>query len=86
MASATWAFLGSAVVDGRFGADMDGSLVTTYHDPLAILELNLPTVNDDVYYHVDQSRCPPVGTPVDLVITLPVPPKGPRRIPPEGER
>ncbi len=84
MAPATWAFLGSAVVDGRFGADLDGSLITTYHDPLAVLEMNLPTVNDDVYYHVNESRCPPVGTPVELVIILAARAEGRRRVPSEG--
>jgi hypothetical protein len=71
MAEATWAFLGSRMVNGRFGADLDGSLITTYHDPLAILELALPTVNDDIYYVVNKEHCPPVGTPVELVIQAP---------------
>lgn len=70
----TWVFLGSVVVNGRFGADYDGTLITTYHDPFAILELNLPVVNQNPYsgleldYVVDKDRCPPIGTPVDLVI------------------
>ena len=68
---AEWVFLGSVMVGGRFGADVDGSLITTYHDPLAILELALPTVNDDVYYVVNEEVCPPVGTPVELVIRAP---------------
>jgi len=70
-AEATWVFLGSRVTDGRFGADLDGSLVTTYHDPLAILELCAPTVNDDIYYFVNKDICPPLGTPVELIIELP---------------
>ena len=71
MAEATWVFLGSRVVDGTFGADVDGTLITTFHDPLAILELALPTVNDDVYYFVAKDQCPPVGTAVELVIEVP---------------
>ncbi|MHC4480495.1 MAG: YdjY domain-containing protein [Planctomycetota bacterium] len=73
MAQATWAFLGSRMVEGRFGADLGGSLITTYHDPLAVLELALPTVNDDIFYFVHAEHCPPVGTPVDLIIQ-PLPP------------
>lgn len=69
--AATWVFLGSRIVDGKFGADQDGSLITTFHDPLAILELALPTVNDDVYYFVNKDVCPPVGTPVELVVQAP---------------
>ncbi|MGD2175654.1 MAG: YdjY domain-containing protein, partial [Candidatus Brocadiaceae bacterium] len=62
--AASWSFLGSRWVGERFGAEVDGSLITTYHDPLAILELALPTVNDDVYYSVNTEICPPVGTEV----------------------
>jgi hypothetical protein len=74
VAPGTWVFLGSVVVNGRFGADFDGTLITTYHDPFAILELNLPVVNENPYagpeldYVVDKDRCPPVGTPVELII------------------
>lgn len=71
MARATWAFLGSRMVNGRFGAELDGSLVATYHDPLAILELALPTVNDDIYYVVNKEHCPPIATPIELVIQAP---------------
>ena len=81
MTETTWVFLGSRLLDGAFGADLDGSLITTFHDPLAILELVLPTVNDDVYYFVNEERCPPVGTPVELIIRAPQ-----KREETEGER
>ena len=68
---ARWAFLGSRLVGVRLGADLEGSVITTFHDPLAILELALPTANDDVYYYVNEKLCPPVGTPVELVIEAP---------------
>jgi len=74
VAQGTWVFLGSVVLNGRFGADYDGTLITTYHDPLAILELNMAVVNENPYsgpelnYVVDKDRCPPVGTPVELII------------------
>ena len=70
---ARWVFLGSRLVGGRFGADVDGSLVTTFHDPLAILELADETANDDTYYEVNAELCPPVGTPVALIIRAPAP-------------
>ncbi len=68
---AAWVFLGSRFVDGRFGAELEGSLITTYHDPLGILELALPTAEDDIYYHVNRAVCPPVGTSIELVISAP---------------
>jgi len=67
----TWAFLGSRIVDGTFGAEREGSLITTFHDPLAILELAFSTVNDDIYYFVNKDRCPPVDTLIELVIQAP---------------
>jgi hypothetical protein len=68
---AGWVFLGSTMLGERFGADVDGSLITTYHDPLAVLELELPTVNDDVYYAVNEDVCPAVGTSVELIVQAP---------------
>ncbi len=68
---AEWVFLGSRQWQGRFGAESDGSLITTYHDPLAILELAHPTVRDDIYYFVNEELCPPVDTPVELIIRAP---------------
>ncbi|MFW6189988.1 MAG: YdjY domain-containing protein [Planctomycetota bacterium] len=68
---ARWVFLGSRMVRGRFGAELEGSLITTFHDPLAVLELSLPTANDDIFYEVNDELCPPVGTEVELIIEVP---------------
>jgi len=72
---AQWVFLGSQMLRGRFGADIEGSLISTYHDPLSILELCLPTVNDDVYYVVNEETCPPAGTRVEVQIEMPPKPE-----------
>ncbi len=70
-----WVFLGSRIQDGRFGGDLEGSLITTYHDPLGILELAAPMVGENQYdsmdYSVNENICPPVGTPIELVIQVP---------------
>lgn len=77
LAQAEWVFLGSRLLPTekdsppRFGAEVEGSLITTYHDPLAILELAHPTVNDDIFYRVHEELCPPRGTPVRLIIRVP---------------
>ncbi len=67
---AEWVFLGSRVWQGQFGAELDGSIITTYHDSLAILELALPTVNDDVYYVANKELVPPAGTPVTVAVEV----------------
>jgi hypothetical protein len=81
LAEAKWVFLGSRLTDGRFGADVDGTLITTYHDPLSILELADETANDDIYYNVNAAVCPPVGTAVTLIIHAPLPEPAPGETP-----
>ena len=67
----TWAFVGSCWVRERFGADIEGSLIATYHDPLAILELPVGLVNDDTWCTVRSDAVPPAGTKVELIIQQP---------------
>ena len=69
-----WVFVGSRWDEGRFGADMEGSVVSTYYDPLAILELPLELVNDDTWGIVNEEIVPPAGTAVELIVQAP--PKG----------
>ena len=68
LAEADWIFMGSKLYDGRLAADLDGTIVTTFHDAVAILELNHETVNDDIYYVVNRKVCPKKGTKVELVV------------------
>lgn len=51
-----------------YGAGVDGSIITTYHDPIAVIENPLDTVNDDIYYVPYRKALPRVGTPMELVI------------------
>jgi hypothetical protein len=68
---ADWVFLGSIMTEDGLAAGVTGTLVTTFHDPVAVLELAHETVNEDVYYFVNERLCPPVGTPVELIIRDP---------------
>jgi hypothetical protein len=68
LGKADWVFMGSMHYEDRFAAELDGTIITTFHDPVGILELNHETVNDDVYYVVNKQLCPEVGTAVELVI------------------
>jgi len=63
-----WVFTGSRVVDGAFIAQLDGSLVTTYHDPNTIIDNPLPTGGDDTFYEANRFLVPPVGTKVTMKI------------------
>ncbi len=63
-----WVFAGSRIRDGVFAAQVDGSLVTTYHDPNTIIDNPLPTGGDDTYYEANRLILPPVGTTVQVTI------------------
>ncbi len=63
-----WVFAGSVIYDGRFMADEDRSIITTFHDPLTIIDNPLSTGGDDTIYRVNEKMVPKVGTPVKLIL------------------
>lgn len=63
-----WVFTGSQIIDGRFMAEVEHSIVATYHDPFAIFDHPLQTGSDDTLYHVNTKVVPPKGTPVTFVV------------------
>ena len=64
-----WVFSGSRVnVNGVFVAQAVGTLITTFHDPDAIIDNPLPEGADDTVYIVNNQVAPPKGTPVRMII------------------
>lgn len=63
-----WIFCGSQIIDGRFIAQVEQSIIATYHDPFAMFDHPLATGTDDTLYHANKRKVPPIGTPVTLVI------------------
>ena len=61
-----WTFTGSVVKDGQFKALAEESLVVTYWDPYAIVNLPLPCGADDEILAVNSNAVPPYQTPVTL--------------------
>ena len=59
-----WTFTGSVVKDGQFKALAEESLVVTYWDPYAILNIPLPCGADDEILSVNTLTIPPYETPV----------------------
>ncbi len=59
-----WTFTGSVVQDGQFKALAEESLVVTYWDPYAILNIPLPCGSNDEILHVNTNTVPPYETPV----------------------
>ena len=63
-----WAYTGSQVIDGKFMADVDGSIIATFRDPLAIINNPLPNGADDTISICNEKLLPPQGTKVLLTI------------------
>jgi hypothetical protein len=63
-----WIFSGSRIVNDAYMADVEGSIITTYHDPFTILDNPLPGGGNDELYVVNQNLVPPKGTPVEVTI------------------
>ena len=64
-----WTFTGSVVKDGQFKALAEESLVVTYWDPYAIVNLPLPSGANDELLTVNSNTIPPYHTPVTLRFT-----------------
>lgn len=64
-----WIFTGSVVKDGEFKALVEESLVVTYWDPYAIINLPLPCGANDEILHVNTNTVPPYQTPVTMHFT-----------------
>ena len=59
-----WTFTGSVVKDGQFKALAEESLVVTYWDPYAIVNISLPCGSNDEILQVNTNTVPPYETPV----------------------
>lgn len=62
-----WVFSGSQVVEGRFVASIEQSIVTTYHDPYTIIDNPLLGGADDTVYGANKSILPEVGKEMVLI-------------------
>ncbi|HOD66539.1 MAG TPA: YdjY domain-containing protein [candidate division Zixibacteria bacterium] len=67
-----WVFTGSMIHLDRLQADLEGSIIATYSDPVAILNNPASARSDDTFYGVNEALVPPPGTPVVLIITVPL--------------
>jgi hypothetical protein len=63
-----WVYTGSVVHDGRFIAQMEGSIIALYHDPAALVDNTSQGGESDRIWFVSEGATPPVGTPVTVTI------------------
>jgi len=64
-----WIFTGSRMSNGVFMAQAVGTLITTFHDPDAIIDNPLSGGADDTVYIVNSKVAPPKGTDIKMIIT-----------------
>lgn len=63
-----WIFTGSMVSNGRFAAQVDGSIIALYHDPSAMIDNATAGGESDKIWFVNEKTAPPIGTPVTITI------------------
>jgi hypothetical protein len=64
-----WTFVGSWIYQGRFMAQVEGSIVALYHDPVAIIDNASPGGEIHNSWFVNEKNVPPpVGTQVTITI------------------
>ncbi len=68
MQKTNWVFTGSKVIDGLFVADVEKSLITTFHDPFTILDNPSTDGAFDDFFIVNEKIVPPKGTVVEVII------------------
>lgn len=64
----TWVFAGSQILDGNFMAQIEQSIVATYHDPYSIIDHTHKSGADDTMYFVNKEVIPPKGTPIKFTV------------------
>ena len=63
-----WLYTGSIVINGRFLAQSDGSIIALYHDPVALIDNASPGGESDKIWFVKEGSLPPVGTSVTVTV------------------
>ena len=70
MAPGSWVYNGSLIVNNKFLAQMDGSLISLVTDPVALVNNTGPGHDNDLIWEPNPANLPPPGVPVDVTITF----------------
>jgi hypothetical protein len=70
MTEGPWTYNGSEMYDGRFLAQIDGSVTALVRDSAALMNNPRPGNDDDQIWEVRSQIVPPEGTPVTVTIEL----------------
>lgn len=67
----SWVYNGSCVMDGRFLASSEGSIVSLVTDPVALLNNIAPGHDNDQIWTAATNNLPPANVPLEVQIKLP---------------
>jgi hypothetical protein len=80
MAQGWWVYNGSLIVNNKFLAQMDGSIISLVTDPVALLNYAGPGHDNDLIWEPNATNLPPPDVPVEVTIIFQQPaPKHPPR-------
>ncbi|MBN2056481.1 hypothetical protein JW905_16270 [bacterium] len=69
MANTAWIYTGSVIHEGVFMAQVEGSIIAVYHDPLAMIDNPSPGGGNDEIWYVRRGVVPAAGTEVTVLIS-----------------
>jgi hypothetical protein len=72
-----WVYNGSLIVNNKFLAQMDGSIISLVTDPVALINNTGPGHDNDLIWEPNPANLPPPDVPVEVTITFPAPPPKP---------
>jgi hypothetical protein len=72
-----WVYNGSLIVNNKFLAQMDGSVISLVTDPVALINNIGPGHDNDLIWEPNTNNLPPPDVPVEVTITFPEPPGKP---------
>jgi hypothetical protein len=70
MAPGSWVYNGSLIVNNKFLAQMDGSIISLVTDPVALINNIGPGHDNDLIWEPDIPHLPPADLPVEVTITF----------------
>jgi hypothetical protein len=72
-----WVYNGSLIVNNKFLAQMDGSIISLVTDPVALINNTGPGHDNDLIWEPNAAHLPPPEAPVEITITFQDPPPKP---------
>jgi hypothetical protein len=65
-----WVYTGSIIVQNKFLAQMDGSIISLVTDPVALVNNIGPGHDNDLIWEPNAANLPPRDAPIEVTITF----------------